>query len=133
VSDGVDAAVEWVEALELQAIIDGIGPKPERKQLRPRHHAVLPLGQSRNGLLLTNLTFAAYMAVNVRFVAHAGQRASPGVTGGLRALLVSFPDELQAGQGEEVVHLVDLVAEGHDGGRVAACGDRGGLFAQLLA
>jgi hypothetical protein len=131
-SDRVDAAVERVEALALQAMIDRICPKPERKQLRPRHHAVLPLGQPRNGLIPTNLTFAAYMAVNVRFVAHAGQRASPGVTRGLRGLLVAFPDELQAGQGEQVVHLVDLVAEGHDGGRVAAGGDRGGLFAQLL-
>jgi hypothetical protein len=132
-SDRVDPAVERVEALALQAMIDCPGAQTEGGQLRSSNHPVLTLSQARDHLVVTSLTFAPYYVVKVRLVAHAGQRASPGVTGGLRGLLVAFPDELQAVQGKEVVYLVDLVAEGHDGGRVPARGDRGRLFAKLLA
>src|SRR5215208_6331361 len=114
-------------------MIDCAGAQTEGGQLSSSNHPVLTFSHARDQLVVTSLTFAPYYVVRVRVVAHATQRASPGVTGGLRGLLVAFPDELQAGQGEQVVHLVDLVAEGHDGGRVAARGDRGGLFAQLLA
>src|SRR5688572_24316789 len=46
---------------------------------------------------------------------------------------VAFPDQLEAGQGEQLVHLVDLVAGGHDRGGVAARRYRRGLLAELLA
>src|ERR687898_2953591 len=51
----------------------------------------------------------------------------------LELLPVALPDELQALEREPVVHLVHLLAEGHDPRRETARGDRGGLLAQLLA
>lgn len=82
-SDRVDAAVERVEPLALQAMIDRPGAQTEGGQLRSSNHSVLPLSQARDHLVVTSLTFAPYYVVNVKLVAHAGQRASPGVTRGL--------------------------------------------------
>jgi hypothetical protein len=81
-SDGVDAAVEGVEPAALQSAPNRTAAQAKGNQLRPSHHAILALGEPGNGLVLTNLTFGTYLLLNVRFVAHAGQRASPGVTGG---------------------------------------------------
>jgi hypothetical protein len=83
-SDRVDAAVKGVEALALQAVVDGAGAHAESGQLGSSNDPILTLSQARDRLVVTSLTFAPYYVVKVRFVAHAGQRASPGVTGGLR-------------------------------------------------
>ena len=81
-SDRVHTAMERVEALALQAMIDRAGAHAEGGQLRASNDAVLTLSQARDRLVVTSLTFAPYYVVKVRFVAHAGQRASPAVTGG---------------------------------------------------
>src|SRR5512132_3295866 len=59
-------------------------------------------------------------------------RRNECVTAALR-IAVAVPDQLQASQGEQVVHLVDLLAERHDRGGVPAGRDRGRLLAELLA
>jgi hypothetical protein len=48
VSDGVDAAVQEMQTPALHAVIDRLRPEPERHQLPPRHHPVLPPGQRCN-------------------------------------------------------------------------------------
>ena len=116
-------------------MVDRTVPDPQPSSCaRPPRRAGAPRARDRSSIHRTDVS--AYVAVNVRSVGHARQpdrRRGPVCDGCYESAAVSFPDQLQAGQGQEVVHLVDLVAEGDDRGRVAARGDRGGLLAELLA
>ena len=102
-----------MEPFALQSEINGVGAQPLGQQLRAGYDPVLTLGESRDCRVITKLTFAVYMAVKVNFVAHGAQHGAARRTGLLRALrvcAVSLPDQLQAGECQEVVHFVDLVA-----------------------
>jgi hypothetical protein len=89
-SDGVNGAIKRVETLEPQAGIDGVGPQSELEQLPPRHHAVLTNRELRDQPVhSTGLTFAAYLAVNVRRMSHGRHRGRRRGAGGLRVLRVS--------------------------------------------
>jgi hypothetical protein len=81
-SDRVDGAVEGVEALALEAMIDRAGAHAGGQELGPSHHAVLSLRQACDRLVVTTLTFAPYYVVKVRVVAHAAQDCARGVTAG---------------------------------------------------
>jgi hypothetical protein len=70
--------------------------------------------------------FTGTIPVNVDTVVHGAQVAGPRLTLGAQALRLSFgfvPNLLQACQGQQLVDLVDLLAERHDRiGRAAGVG-----------
>jgi hypothetical protein len=80
--DGVNSAVKGVEAVALQPMIDCVRAQAEFHQLRSRDHPILALRETRHRLVVTTLTFAAYMAVKVSGVAHAREDGARRVTAG---------------------------------------------------
>jgi hypothetical protein len=82
-SDGVDAAVERMEAFALHPMVDRTVAQPQAGKLGSSHHPVLPLSKLRDLLVvLTRLTFPPYYVVKVNLVAHARQDGGRGVTAG---------------------------------------------------
>jgi hypothetical protein len=72
VADGVDAAVERVEAAHGEAVLDRSPPEAELDQLPAGDHAVLPGGERGNRRVrTTRSTFTPYFVVNVERARHA--------------------------------------------------------------
>ena len=77
-SDRINTAMKGVEALELEAVIDRVMAQAFSRQLPSSNHPVLPLRKPGDRLVVTNPTFAAYIPVNVGFVAHGPSVAGLG-------------------------------------------------------
>src|SRR4051812_8986335 len=93
-----------------------------------------PAPWRRACMRMNQLPIPARGARTARF----GRRTPPSVQGSViteerLALAVALPHDPQAGKRQQVVDLVDLVAEGRDRARQAAGGDRRCLCVQLLA
>jgi hypothetical protein len=70
----VDASVPRKELVPLDAVFDRVPADPELKQLPPRHHRVLAIGEPTDDRVdVTRLTFSGYCRVNVSRMADAGQ------------------------------------------------------------
>jgi hypothetical protein len=66
--------MKGLESPAPQSKVDRIGPNAELEQLPAGNHPVLASREAENRLVrATNLTFAAYVAVNVRRVRHGGE------------------------------------------------------------
>jgi hypothetical protein len=92
VTHGVHRPVDGLKSTAPQAKVDGVGLSAQLQQLPAGHHAVLAPREGdggpveRRAVEIINLTFAAYVAVNVRRIGHAAQFGPRRVTGGLRKL-----------------------------------------------
>ena len=90
-TERVHPAMKGVEAAEAEAVLDRVGPEPERHQLRARDHAVLGLRElDKPPLPLTRRTFGAHFARFVRCVAHDGHRGAPGRYGWVASVTSCF-------------------------------------------
>jgi hypothetical protein len=79
----VDAGVPGKEPVLVDAVFDRMPADPEPKQLPPRHHRVLAIGEPPDHRVdLTRLTFSGYCRVDVSRMAHAGQDCGTRVTRG---------------------------------------------------
>ncbi len=70
-ADGVDAAVNGMQARSLQAPLDRAGPETERRELRAFHHTVLTVCQRRDRrVLIASVKFPMYARGNFTLAAH---------------------------------------------------------------
>jgi len=74
VSDGIDAAIEDVQATELDPVIDRVPADAVRSQLPARDDAVLALGELGDPPIHEfNLRLTAYHAVNLIYFRHGAE------------------------------------------------------------
>ena len=84
VADGVDGAVQRVEAMVCDQMLDLAPVEPELQELPTRDHTLLARGELRNGShelpVLTLSMFAAIIVVNILRVGHGTQLTPLSVT-----------------------------------------------------
>jgi hypothetical protein len=86
VARGVNSAVKGLESTASQSKVDRIRPDAELEQLPAGEHPVLASREAEHRLVrIRNLTFAAYVPVNVRRVGHEAEFGARHVTGWLWA------------------------------------------------
>jgi hypothetical protein len=78
-TDGIDAAVNAMEAAALKSMIDSPSADPESDELRPRHHPMLGRRQLRDRLIAG---FPPYSVVNCALDPHEAQIGGPRRTVG---------------------------------------------------
>jgi hypothetical protein len=86
VADGEDAAVQRMQPPQRDTMIDRAAPDAQRRQLRPRHHAVLARREVGDlGIDGSSRTFAMDVNANVRLDRHGTIVAIPAcrITTGL--------------------------------------------------
>ena len=77
--DGVDAAVQRMQALSLDAVVDGIEGEPECDQLAPCDHAVLAARKLGDHLVgATRAILTVYDRQNFARVSHVVHRRPRG-------------------------------------------------------